>query len=240
MHSQFHRGDATTVAHDTSRLPMSAQEVYFRINGRKHRWAVLIPENGVCKDFGTWYRVYLRNPDGYRFDRPADAIALYRFGVLSLPCNGRLRLRNSDPADAWVDEFPSPGEKRRWFPAPTGGDWLTKREAATCLSHALKTQVRPKDVPRLTAEAGVTHLRYRGAKNPLYWEGDLSLVVRVLQREIFGAAVEAGDPNDILKASGHVWKCTDIMPSSLCDGLDLQSGATYAQGAQAARERLSA
>jgi hypothetical protein len=29
---------------------------------------------------------------------------------------------------------------------------------------------------------------------------------------------------------GSLWNCTDIMPSDLCDALDLHLGSTYAQG----------
>lgn len=35
--------------------------------------------------------------------------------------------------------------------------------------------------------------------------------------------------------AGQVWHCTDIMPSELCEELDIQQGSTYAQGARQIR-----
>jgi hypothetical protein len=38
---------------------------------------------------------------------------------------------------------------------------------------------------------------------------------------------------------GRLWNCTDIMPGSLCDQLDLLTGSTYAQGVRSVKEYLT-
>ena len=37
---------------------------------------------------------------------------------------------------------------------------------------------------------------------------------------------------------GQLWNCTDVMPYSLCDLLDLSQGSSYAQGVRRAKEEL--
>jgi hypothetical protein len=40
--------------------------------------------------------------------------------------------------------------------------------------------------------------------------------------------------------AGKLWHCTDIMPSNLCDDLDMPPGATYAQACRRIRAELVA
>ena len=54
-------------------------------------------------------------------------------------------------------------------------------------------------------------------------------------RDAFEQVVYDGDLLARYLASGKLWHCTDIMPSSLCDDLCLPSGSTYAAGAQLVR-----
>ena len=54
-------------------------------------------------------------------------------------------------------------------------------------------------------------------------------------RDRFAEAVENADINGQRAAAGYVWNCTDVMPSHVCELLDLTAGATYAQGARAVR-----
>ncbi len=37
---------------------------------------------------------------------------------------------------------------------------------------------------------------------------------------------------------GRLWNCTDVMPGSLCDQLDMLSGSSYAQGVRSMKEYL--
>ena len=38
---------------------------------------------------------------------------------------------------------------------------------------------------------------------------------------------------------GQLWNCTDIMPSELCNELELPPGSKYAQGARLFKERIA-
>jgi len=38
--------------------------------------------------------------------------------------------------------------------------------------------------------------------------------------------------------TGQLWNCTDIMPSTLCGGLDLPFGSTFAQGVRKLRAEM--
>lgn len=61
-------------------------------------------------------------------------------------------------------------------------------------------------------------------------------------RDAFAALVENGTvPEDAdhrgraltpLRVTGLLWNCTDVMPRSLCEELDVPQGSTYAQGAR--------
>jgi hypothetical protein len=39
----------------------------------------------------------------------------------------------------------------------------------------------------------------------------------------------------LMKISGKLWRCTDILPGETCDILDLPPGSTYAQGCRKIR-----
>ena len=47
-----------------------------------------------------------------------------------------------------------------------------------------------------------------------------------------------GEKKPIRWLIGQLWNCTDAMPSSNCDQLDLVQGSTYAQGVRALRSQL--
>jgi hypothetical protein len=55
-------------------------------------------------------------------------------------------------------------------------------------------------------------------------------------REAFEVAVCEGDDAQKRAAAGQVWNCTDTMPASLCDTLDVPLGSTYATGARKVRQ----
>ncbi len=57
-------------------------------------------------------------------------------------------------------------------------------------------------------------------------------------RDAFAEAVEQHWPStrvgeELRRAAGRVWNCTDTMPRTLCCDLDLDPGSSYAQGARA-------
>ena len=52
-------------------------------------------------------------------------------------------------------------------------------------------------------------------------------------RDTFNASVEDGKPDRAL--ASRLWSCTDIMPSEICDLLDLPAGSTYAEAAKSTR-----
>lgn len=43
---------------------------------------------------------------------------------------------------------------------------------------------------------------------------------------------EDGEKFPINVVMGRLWNCTDIMPSELCEAIDISRGSTYAQGAR--------
>ena len=47
-----------------------------------------------------------------------------------------------------------------------------------------------------------------------------------------------GDSKDINWLLGHLWNCTDTMPSMLCDSLSMTQGSSYAQGVRFFKEYL--
>ncbi len=65
-------------------------------------------------------------------------------------------------------------------------------------------------------------------------------------REAFADWVHAGKDEHVIPADffldgeerpipwlfGHLWGCTDIMPSALCSNLDIPKGSTYAKAVQ--------
>jgi hypothetical protein len=65
-----------------------------------------------------------------------------------------------------------------------------------------------------------------------------------LLRDAFAHLVETGTVSDDLRAHGmtsgrvvgQLWNCTDIMPSWICDELNVPLGSTYARGARALKE----
>jgi hypothetical protein len=56
-------------------------------------------------------------------------------------------------------------------------------------------------------------------------------------RQAFEDAVYANDAETLYGLAGTLWRCTDIMPSSLCDALDMLAGSTYAQAARRVRAK---
>lgn len=65
------------------------------------------------------------------------------------------------------------------------------------------------------------------------WAGSGHAPGELLQA--FEEAIEDGDEAKVHDLAGALWRCTDIMPSSLCDDLDVPPGSTYAQGARRVR-----
>jgi len=56
-------------------------------------------------------------------------------------------------------------------------------------------------------------------------------------RDEFGELIIEGATTDIEQTrlshlSGRLWHCADVMPSSLCEAMELPQGSSYAQGAR--------
>ena len=45
-----------------------------------------------------------------------------------------------------------------------------------------------------------------------------------------------GPSPQLVKLAGDMWNCTDVMPSFLCEVLDMPQGSTYARGARRIRD----
>ena len=48
------------------------------------------------------------------------------------------------------------------------------------------------------------------------------------QHAISPIAVDA----ELSRVAGHVWNCTDVLPSDYCAALEIPAGSTYAQAAR--------
>lgn len=57
-------------------------------------------------------------------------------------------------------------------------------------------------------------------------------------RDGFESAVDTRDEEELHHLSGLLWNCSDVMPVSTCDELDMQAGSTYAQAARRLRRGL--
>jgi hypothetical protein len=55
-------------------------------------------------------------------------------------------------------------------------------------------------------------------------------------REAFIEAVENGRKTRANEFIGMLWNCTDIMPASTCDDLDMPKGSSYAHAARKIRK----
>ena len=66
-------------------------------------------------------------------------------------------------------------------------------------------------------------------------------------RDAFVTLIESGDEAIELDEQfrsldwlvGHLWDCTDILPRTNCDDLDLPRGSTYAQAARSLKNRVT-
>jgi hypothetical protein len=54
-------------------------------------------------------------------------------------------------------------------------------------------------------------------------------------RDRFAEAIEDRDDDEVQRAAGVVWSCTDVLPGDLCSMLDLPPGSSYAQAARVVR-----
>lgn len=147
----------------------------------EQRWTVgLATIPCVKKNHGRWYTIHGLAEDG-SICAKAMSVCHDHYGVMNVPEGYPFGQVARNDVDLWLEDFPEPGQVRRWGRFEQAGRYLTVREAARRCRAILGRKVTSAKVAALAVNGDMWDLVGGRPGEPLrIWEAELSKVVAAL------------------------------------------------------------